>query len=122
MGVQKWKQRIFKEWGARDIPEDKRIIKDAVGYFFHTKIVFDNPDRFCTEAGLDEQLRDFGDYPVGLVYYYLPDINEIQNIAVDKRDVGCDKMVKGSSLITDIVEADDDAAGSECAEGICPVR
>lgn len=32
------------------------------------------------------------------------------------------RLVKSTSIIDDIVEADDDANGSECASGICPVR
>lgn len=32
------------------------------------------------------------------------------------------RLVKSTTIIDDIVEADDDANGSECASGICPVR
>lgn len=79
-----WKNKIFEVWGGENIPKELRIEKDAESYLFGNRIIFDNPDRFCTNHGLDEQLKDFGDYKLGLIYYYRPSDNSIQEIVAER--------------------------------------
>ena len=67
--VPQWRQTIHDCWGADSLPVDQRIPKGAEMPFLWMLLICTNPDRWCTDHGLDEQLLDFKG-PVGIVYYW----------------------------------------------------